>query len=137
MSDIDSAMAAATSGLRAQTVRMRIAAENLANVNSTGDTPGEDAYRRRVPLFEDFLDRETGVVKVRVQGARQDPSDFRLRFDPAHPAANPQGFVKLPNVDGLVEAMDLREAQRAYEANLNVIEASRSMTNRALDLLRR
>jgi flagellar basal-body rod protein FlgC len=137
MSQIDAAMAAAASGLRAQTVRMRIAAENIANANSTGDTPGADPYRRRMQVFEDYLDRETGVRKVRVSGARDDQSAFRTRFDPAHPAADSTGFVKTPNVDGLIEAMDVREAQRAYEANLNIIEAARTMNQRALDLLRR
>jgi flagellar basal-body rod protein FlgC len=137
MSEIDAAMTAAASGMRAQTVRMRIAAENIANANSTGETPGADPYRRRVPVFQDYLDAETGVRKVRVAGARDDPSAFRTRFDPAHPAADAQGIVRLPNVDGLVEAMDVREAQRAYEANLSIIEAARSMNQRALELLRR
>lgn len=131
-------MAAAASGLKAQTLRMRIAAENVANANSTAQTPGGDPYRRRMPLFEEtMLKSSGGAVGVKIVGAKDDPSNFRMQFNPAHPAADPDGFVKLPNVDTLVEMMDLREASRAYEANLNMIEAARSMTTRALDLLRR
>jgi flagellar basal-body rod protein FlgC len=137
MSDLPAAMAAAASGLKAQTLRMRIAAENVANANSTAQTPGGDPYRRRMPLFEETMLKSAGAMGVKIVGAKDDPSDFRLQFNPAHPAANPDGFVKLPNVDTLVEMMDLREASRAYEANLNMIEAARSMTTRALDLLRR
>lgn len=138
MSDLQAAMAAATSGLKAQTMRMRIAAENIANANSTGQAPGADPYRRRMPVFEDYMNKETGALGVRIKGAEEDPSQFRLRFDPNHPAADPaNGMVKLPNVDSLIEMMDLREASRAYEANLNMIEGARAMGSRALDLLRR
>jgi flagellar basal-body rod protein FlgC len=137
MSDqIGAAMAAATSGLRAQTVRMRIAAENVANAQSTGETPGADPYRRRMPVVE-AQRLENGVKGARVTGAVDDPSAFRLQFNPSHPAANAEGYVKLPNVDSLVEMMDLREATRAYEANLAMIEGARSMAQRALELLRR
>ena len=135
MDDIRATMAAATSGLRAQTTRMRIAAENVANANSTSETPGGDPYRRRVPtLQEKTVD---GVRGVRVTGAADDPSAFKMQYNPSHPAADANGYVKLPNVDSLTEMMDLREATRAYEANLNMIENARAMTTRALDLLRR
>lgn len=136
MSEIDSALAAAASGMRAQTLRMRIAAENVANANSTGDTPDAEPFRRRIPLLES-TSLGDGVTGVRVIGAAPDQSAFRREYNPSHPAADDQGYVRLPNVDTLVEMMDLREASRAYEANLNMIDAARAMTSRALDLLRR
>jgi flagellar basal-body rod protein FlgC len=134
--DIRATMTAASSGLRAQTLRMRVAAENVANAGSTADTPGGDPYRRRVPLIEERKLAD-GVRGARVTGAADDPSAFKLQFNPSHPAADEGGYVKLPNVDPLIEMMDLREATRAYEANLNMIENARAMTTRALDLLRR
>ncbi|HRE43387.1 MAG TPA: flagellar basal body rod protein FlgC [Terricaulis sp.] len=136
MTDIQAAIAAAASGMRAQTVRMRVAAENVANANSTGANPGEDPFRRRIPLMENTT-LASGAQGVRVRGAALDMTAFRQEFNPNHPAAGADGYVNLPNVDTLVEMMDLREATRAYEANLNMIEAARSMTTRALDLLRR
>lgn len=136
MTDIQAAIAAAASGMRAQTVRMRVAAENVANANSTGANPGDDPFRRRIPLMETTT-LASGAQGVRVRGAAMDMTAFRQEFNPNHPAADPDGYVRLPNVDTLVEMMDLREATRAYEANLNMIEAARSMTTRALDLLRR
>lgn len=136
MDDIRATIAAASSGLRAQTLRMRVAAENVANADSTAETPGGDPYRRRIPtVAENRLD--DGVRGVRVTGAVNDPSAFRRQYNPSHPAADAQGYVKLPNVDSLTEMMDLREATRAYEANLTMIENARAMTTRALDLLRR
>jgi flagellar basal-body rod protein FlgC len=136
MTDINAAIAAAASGMRAQTVRMRLAAENVANANSTGTSPGEEPFRRRIPLLESTT-LASGAEGVRVRGAALDMSRFREEYDPSHPAADERGYVRLPNVDTLVEMMDLREATRAYEANLNMIEAARTMTARALDLLRR
>lgn len=136
MTDINGAIAAAASGMRAQTVRMRIAAENVANANSTSETPGGEPFRRRIPLLESTT-LANGVNGVRIEGAVNDMSAFREEYNPGHPAADDRGYVQLPNVDTLVEMMDLREATRAYEANLNMIEAARTMTNRALDLLRR
>ena len=136
MTDINAAIAAAASGMRAQTVRMRIAAENVANANSTGTDPNQDPFRRRIPLLESTT-LASGATGVRVRGANFDMSAFREEYNPGHPAANEAGYVQLPNIDTLVEMMDLREATRAYEANLNMIEAARTMTNRALDMLRR
>jgi flagellar basal-body rod protein FlgC len=136
MSEISAALAAAASGLKAQTMRMRIAAENVANANSTGETPGSDPFRRRIPIFEtDKL--EGGVRGVAVMGAQDDQTAFKLQYSPGHPAADANGYVKMPNVDSLVEMMDIREASRAYEANLNIIDSARAMASRALDLLRR
>jgi flagellar basal-body rod protein FlgC len=136
MTDIAAAIAAAASGMRAQTVRMRIAAENVANANSTGVNPNEDPFRRRIPLLETTT-LASGARGVQVNGATADMTAFREEYNPSHPAADENGYVRLPNVDTLVEMMDMREATRAYEANLNMIEAARTMTNRALDLLRR
>lgn len=136
MSDIDAALAAAASGMRAQTLRMRIAAENVANANSVGDDPTQEPFRRRIPLLETTT-LSDGVQGVRVVGAASDQSAFRSEYNPSHPAADADGYVRLPNVDTLVEMMDMRDATRAYEANLNMIDAARSMTARALDLLRR
>ena len=136
MTDINAAISAAASGMRAQQTRMRIAAENIANANSTGTNPNEDPFRRRIPLLESTT-LTSGARGVRVEGAINDMSQFREEYNPAHPAADDRGYVRLPNVDTLVEMMDMREATRAYEANLNMIEAARTMTSRALDLLRR
>jgi len=130
-------MMVAWSGMRAQTGRMRVIAENLANADSTGRSPGDTPYRRQIPTFRDELNRSTGVDLVKLGRTVNDRSQFKLRYDPSHPAADKNGYVKMPNVDPLVESMDMREAMRAYEANLNVIEASKSMITKTLDLLRR
>ena len=125
----------AASGLRAQQARMRIIAENLANANSTSKTAGGDPYRRQIPVFQPaHVAGATGVSMARVEGDR---TDFRSTYEPGNPAADGKGYVKEPNVDPLVEALDMKEAQRAYEANLNVIETSRAMETRTLDLLKR
>src|SRR5262245_37478481 len=136
MTDIQAAIAAAASGMHAQTTRMRIAAENIANANSTGDGPNAEPFRRRIPLLESTT-LSNGAEGVKVMGASRDMSSFRREYNPSHPAAGPDGYVQMPNVDPLVEMMDLRDASRAYEANLNMVDAARSMTSRALDLLRR
>jgi flagellar basal-body rod protein FlgC len=135
-SDLMSAMGAAATGLRAQTVRIRISAENLANADATSNVPGGDPYRRKAPVFRTYFDREIGADAVKVTGARMDMSPFTLKFDPSHPAADEQGYVKTSNVSSLVEMADLREAQRAYEANLNVIESSRAMMLGVVSLLK-
>ncbi len=129
------AMSVAASALRAQQARMRVIAENLANADSTSRTPGGDPYRRQIPVFQaQALDGAQGVKMARVI---PDSSDFKTEYDPGNPSADAKGYVKMPNVDPLIEALDMREAQRAYEANLNVIETARSMQQRTLDLLRK
>lgn len=135
-SDLISAMSAAASGLRAQTVRIRMSAENLANADTTASTPGGDPYRRKAPVFRAYFDREMGAQTVKVTGAREDKSPFPEKYDPTHPAADERGYVKTSNVSALIEMADLREAQRAYEANLNVVEASRSMMLGIVQLLK-
>jgi flagellar basal-body rod protein FlgC len=127
--------AIAASALRAQQARMRIIAENLANADSTSKTAGGDPYRRQAPVFEET--RVQGANGVRMSRVEADPTQFRERYDPGHPSADANGYVKLPNVDPLIEALDMKEAQRAYEANLNVIETARAMEMRTLDLLKK
>jgi flagellar basal-body rod protein FlgC len=130
------AMAVATSALRAQQARMRIIAENLANADSTSKTPGGDPYQRQIPIFQPQR-LSNGIQGVQMSKVEPDKRDFKSEYDPSHPSADAKGYVKMPNVDSLVEAMDMREAQRAYEANLNVIETARAMQSRTLDLLRK
>jgi len=133
----NSTMAVAASALKANQARMRVIAENIANAQSTARTPGGDPYRRQVPRMEPDSKLAPGADGVKVAAIRPDMSDFKLVHDPGHPAADEKGYVKMPNVNTLVEALDMREAQRAYEANLNVIETARVMDNRTLDLLRK
>jgi flagellar basal-body rod protein FlgC len=128
-------MSVAASALKAQQARMRVIAENLANADSTARTPGGDPYRRQIPVFT--ATEVEGGDGVRMTKVEPDPSAFKTAYEPGHPGADASGYVKLPNVDSLVEAMDMRNAQRAYEANLNVIETSRAMQMRTLDLLKR
>ena len=122
------------SGLRVQGERMRVIAENLANANSIPQQPGAEPYRRKVLTFRNQLDRALGVDVVRVGGRDTDRSEFPKRRDPGHPAADENGYVRLPNVNSLVEMMDMREAQRSYEANLVVIESAKGMLTRPIDI---
>ena len=131
----DQTMAVAASALKAQQARMRIIAENIANADSTGRTPGSDPYRRQIPIFTTSpVDGATGVQLARVA---QYTTDFTQEYDPSNPAADAKGYVKKPNVDPLIETMDMREAQRAYEANMNVIDTARDMTSKILDILQK
>lgn len=128
-------MVAATA-LKAQQARMRIIAENIANASSTGRTAGADPYRRQVPVFQP-LKLDDGSQSVRMARVEADPSPFKQEYNPGHPAANAQGYVQLPNVDTLIEAMDMKQAQRAYEANLNVLDNQDAMEKRTLDIIKR
>ncbi len=123
-------------GMKAQATRLRTIAENIANANSTADTPGGDPYRRKISTFRAVLDRALGLELVQANKPVLDQSPFEMRHDPNNPAADEKGYVKMPNVKTLIEIADMREAERSYNANLKVIEASRSMLQRALDLLR-
>jgi len=129
-------MAIAASGLRAQAGRMRIISENIANADSTPSGPGADPYRRKVPTFHSEFDRALNVQIVELGRTQIDNSDFRLKYEPGHPAADSKGNVKYPNVNSLVEMTDMREAQRSYEANINVISATRRMIQRTIDILK-
>jgi flagellar basal-body rod protein FlgC len=126
----------AASGLKAQSGRMKVIAENIANASSTANAPGADPYRRRIVSFRSSFDRELEAQVVTLGRVQTDRSDFVTRHEPGHPAADQRGNVKYPNVDSLVEVVDMREAQRSYEANINVIGATRRMIARTLELLR-
>ena len=129
-------MSIAASGLRAQAGRMRVISENIANADSTPASPGADPYRRKVPTFTSEFDRTLDARLVELGKVRTDTSDFRLKYEPGHPAADSNGNVKYPNVNPLVEMTDMREAQRSYEANVNVISATRRMIQRTIDILK-
>jgi len=129
-------MAIAASGLRAQAGRMRIISENIANADSTPSAPGADPYRRKVPTFQLEFDRALDANVVELGPAQPDKSDFHLKYEPGHPAADANGNVKYPNVNSMVEMTDMREAQRSYEANINVITATRRMLQRTIDILK-
>jgi flagellar basal-body rod protein FlgC len=129
-------MAIAASGLRAQAGRMRIISENIANADSTPSAPGADPYRRKVPTFRSEIDRALGANLVELGKVQTDSSDFRVRYEPGHPFADKDGNVKYPNVNPLIEMTDMREAQRSYEANINVIGATRRMLQRTIDILK-
>jgi flagellar basal-body rod protein FlgC len=136
MNDFLSSMRIAATGLHAQTARMRVLAENLANADSAGKTPGEDPYRRKIPTFKSMMDNDIGGEVVKIGRIALDQSEFETRYEPGHPAADASGYVKYPNVNSLIETMDMREAQRSYEANLNVVTVTRQMLGQTIDLLK-
>ncbi|MGY3439950.1 flagellar basal body rod protein FlgC [Marinovum sp. KMM 9879] len=131
-----SILTVAASGMRAQGERLKIVSENVANANSTGTTPGEEPYRRKIISFEEMVDRGTGSSTVAVAKVSRDEANFELRFDPAHPAADDEGFVKVSNVKTIIEMANMREASRSYQANLNMFETGRTMRSQLLDLLK-
>lgn len=130
------AMATAASGMSTQAVRMRVAAENIANASSTAAVPGGDPYRRKLVSFRQSMDRATGAQLVRTDSITNDRRDFRTQYDPAHPASDAQGYVRMPNIDTLIEQADLRTAQRSYEAGIAVMQQARSLYGKTLDILR-
>ncbi|HEU5272472.1 MAG TPA: flagellar basal body rod protein FlgC [Xanthobacteraceae bacterium] len=134
--DFVKSLAIAASGLRAQAGRMRVISENIANSDSVAQTPGGDPYRRRVPTFRAELDRSISAQVVALGPVRTDQTPFQVKYEPGNPAADAAGNVKYPNVNPMVEMTDMRDAQRSYEANLNVVGATRSMIQRTLDILR-
>jgi len=134
--DLESALSIAASGMRAQGFRLKVVAQNIANASSTTDRTGGEPYRRQIVNFANVLDRELGAKLVEIKNVKEDSSQFKLVYDPNHPAANDKGFVEMPNVNALVEMMDMREAQRSYEANLNMIESSKRLMSRTIGLLR-
>jgi len=134
--DLLNAMEIAAQGMRAQGIRMRVISQNLANSETTGSKPGEDPYQRQIVTFKNVLQRNSGVNFVQVDKVVKDKSEFKLKYDPQHPAANKDGYVSFPNVNPLIEMMDMREAQRSYEANLGIIDMTRGMLVRAIELLR-
>lgn len=136
MDPLRSISTVASSGMRAQGERLKVVAENVANASSTGTTPGADPYQRKTLAFEELLDRDSGASMVQITALGRDQAPFGKNFDPAHPAADAEGFVKTPNVNPLLEMSNMREASRSYEANMNMFEAGRRMRGQILDLLR-
>jgi flagellar basal-body rod protein FlgC len=134
--DFLKSISVAASGLRAQAGRMRVIAENIANADSTAKGPGSEPYRRKIPTFQSEVDRSLDARVVSMGRVKMDQSDFTLKHQPGHPAADATGNVKYPNVNSLVEMTDMREAQRSYEANINVIGATRRMIQRTIDILK-
>lgn len=136
MDELSKASRIASFGMKAQAKRLRVVSENLANADSLAKTPGGEPYRRKLVAFKSILERDIGAEVVRVKDTVRDMSDFGREYQPGHPAADANGYVLTPNVNPLVEVMDMREAQRTYEANLHVISMSREMLSRTIDLLR-
>jgi flagellar basal-body rod protein FlgC len=134
--DLNTAVTISARGMDAQTTRLRVIAENLANQDTTGDSPGASPYRRKTVTFEQKMDPDIDTETVAVKDVGTDPSSFPNRYDPSHPAADAQGYVQTPNVNSFVEVMDMREAQRSYSANLNVMEVTQSMLTRTIDMLK-
>lgn len=135
-SDLVRSMHIAASGMKAQSDRLKIVSQNIANAESVGTRPGEDPYRRKVLSFKNVMDRELETELVTVAKRGEDDSAFKLRYEPAHPAADERGYVAYPNVNPLIEMMDMREARRGYEANVNVIEVSKGMIMQTINMLR-
>lgn len=131
------AIGISASGMHAQGDRLRVISENIANADTAASAPGEDPYRRKTILFKNVMDKELGADTVQTKQIGEDmKTPFRLKFMPDHPGADENGYVKLPNINTLIEVMDMREAQRSYEANLGMIDIAKSMLGRTLDLLR-
>lgn len=136
MTDFLSSLRIAATGMVAQNARMRVIAENLANADSAGKTPTDEPYRRRIPTFQAVMDADVGGEVVKLGKIANDMSDFQSRYEPGHPAADANGYVRYPNVDPLIETMDMREAQRTYEANLSIVTVTRQMMSRTIDILK-
>ena len=136
MDDLTASSEIASKGMKAQATRLRVISENLANADSTSEVAGGEPYRRKMVTFRNQLDKALGADTVKVRKILNDKSKLPSKYDPAHPAANAQGYVLQPNVNPLIEMMDMREAQRSYEANMNVISTSRQMVAKTLDLLK-
>ena len=134
--DFEQNFAISAAGLRAQSLRMRIIAENLANQDSVAASPTEDPYRRKLVSFRNTLDRELGVETVELGPVSYDQGAFGRKYDPGHPSADPDGYIRTTNVRGIIESMDMRDAQRSYQANVSAIEASKKMMLQTIELLR-
>jgi flagellar basal-body rod protein FlgC len=134
--DFSKALLISAAGMKVQNIRMRIIAENIANQDSVALSPGEDPYRRKSLTFTNVMDRELGIEKVEVKRVIYDQTDFGIRYDPGHPAADEIGYIKTTNVNGLVEIMDMKQAQRTYESNLNAMDVTKNIVMRTVDLLR-
>lgn len=133
---LQKSIAVAASGNEIQSERIKIAAENLSNEFTTGDKPGGDPYRRKILFVENKYDKKKRTNLVKVKKYDEDKSDFEMKYDPNHPAADENGYVKLPNVRKVIEISDANEAKRAHEANLGVIEISKSLIQKSIDVIR-
>ncbi|KQV43895.1 MULTISPECIES: flagellar basal body rod protein FlgC [unclassified Rhizobium] len=136
MDPLVSALKVSATGLEAESTRLRIVSENIANARSTGDVPGADPYRRKTISFAAEVDRASGASTVEIDRLGTDDSDFSVEFDPGNPAADGKGMVKMPNVNILVEMADMREANRSYEANLQTTRQARDLISATIDLLK-
>jgi flagellar basal-body rod protein FlgC len=136
MVDLVNSMYIAASGMKAQSDRLRIVAQNIANVDTTGSNPSEAPYRRKVVSFRNELDRAMDADLVKVSQYGVDKTNFPQKYDPSHPAANEEGYVQMPNVNPILEMVDMREARRAYEANINVVEVSKELLLQTINMLR-
>lgn len=134
--DLEQAMSMAAKGMQAQGVRMRVISENMANAETTAKKPGGTPYQRQIVTFKNELNRADNMNEVSVDKISPDKTEFTTKYMPGHPAADANGYVKMPNVNTLVEMMDMREAQRSYEANLGVIDVSKTMLMRTIDMIR-
>lgn len=138
MSDLYNALNISTHGMKAQSARIKVISENVANADTAGLKPGDDPYIRKTVTFKNELDRQSGADLVEVDKISQDKkTPFIEKYLPDHPGADANGMVKMPNINTLVELMDMREAQRSYEANLGMVEQSKNMVNQTIDLMRR
>jgi flagellar basal-body rod protein FlgC len=136
-SDILNAMKISAMGMKAQGTRLRVITENVANAETTGTNPKEDPFRRKIVTFKNEMDRADGIDLVSVDKISTDnTTKFPVKFMPGHPAADKDGYVRMPNINPLIEIMNVREAQRSYEANLGMIDQAKSMLARTIDLLR-
>ena len=134
--DLMDTLSISAAGMKVQSQRLKVVSQNIANAESTGSNPNEEPYRRKTISFQNKLDRATDVELVRTRRIGTSQTPFPLRYDPSHPAANGEGYVRMPNVNTMIERMDMREARRGYEANLNVVESSRAMMGQTLNVLR-
>ena len=136
MDDLLKTLRISSAAMKAQGTRLRVISENIANADSLAQEPGRDPYRRKIVTFKNELDRSIGVRTVAIDKIKTDNSEFEKRFDPNHPAADADGYVLVPNINTLIEMMDMKEAQRSYEANLNVIKSSKAMLQGTIDILK-
>jgi flagellar basal-body rod protein FlgC len=136
MDELSKSQQISVAGMKVQAERLRVISQNLANAESLGDRPGEQPYRRKLISFDEVLDRQLGTNSVEVRKVFEDMTPFPKRHDPSHPAADADGYVMVPNVNPLIEMMDMREAQRSYEANMSAIQVAREMSRKTLELLK-
>jgi flagellar basal-body rod protein FlgC len=134
--DLSKTLELSAQGMTAQSTRLQVVAQNIANADTTGSAPGSDPYRRKTVTFASTLDQQMNNTSVGIKQVSHDMSAFPTRYDPSNPAADAQGYVKTPNVNPFVELMDMKEAQSSYSANLNVMETTRGMMSRTVDLLK-